>query len=63
VTIRRASGSKRKEGAEGWRQLHDEQLHTIYFSPNNFKVFKPKMTSEGHAVAYEWESSEIRITF
>jgi hypothetical protein len=32
--LRRMFGSKREDVAEGWRRLHDEELHKLYASPN-----------------------------
>jgi len=32
--LRRLFGPKRKEGAGGWRRLHNEELHKFYASSN-----------------------------
>jgi hypothetical protein len=38
--LRRIFGSKREEVAEGWRRLHNEELHNLYASPNTISVIK-----------------------
>jgi hypothetical protein len=35
-------GTKREEVAEGWRRLHDEELHKLYASPNIIRVIKSR---------------------
>jgi hypothetical protein len=37
--LKRICGPKRDEMAGGWRKLHDEELHNLESSPNNW-VFK-----------------------
>jgi hypothetical protein len=32
--LRRIFGPKRNEMTGGWRELHNEELHDLYFSPN-----------------------------
>jgi hypothetical protein len=36
--LRRIFGPKREEVAEGWRRLHNEELHNLYTSQNIFRV-------------------------
>jgi hypothetical protein len=31
-----------EEVAGGWRRLHDEELHTLYASPDSFRMIKSK---------------------
>jgi hypothetical protein len=38
--LRRIFGLKREEAAGDWRGLHNEELHNLYASPNNIRVFK-----------------------
>jgi hypothetical protein len=38
--LRRIIGPKREEVVEGWRRLHNEELHNLYASPNVIKVTK-----------------------
>jgi hypothetical protein len=33
---------QREEVAEGWRRLHNEELHNLYASPNIIRVIKSK---------------------
>jgi hypothetical protein len=35
--LRRIFGPKRDEVAGGWRKLHNEELHNLYFSPSIIK--------------------------
>jgi hypothetical protein len=45
--LRRIFGSKREKVAEGWRRLHNEELHNLYLyvSPNIIRVIKSRMVS------------------
>jgi hypothetical protein len=38
----RIFGPKREEMAEGWRRLHNEELHNFYASPNFIRVIKSR---------------------
>jgi hypothetical protein len=38
--LRKIYGPKREEVAGGWRRPHNEELHTLYSSPNNIRVIK-----------------------
>jgi hypothetical protein len=40
--VRRISGPNREEMAEGWRRLHNEELHIFYASPNIVRVIKSR---------------------
>jgi hypothetical protein len=49
--VRRIFGSKRNEVTEGWRKLHNEELHNLYRSPSTsiIRMIKPRrMRWEGH---------------
>jgi hypothetical protein len=46
--LRRIFGPKREEDGS-WRKLHNDELHSLYSSPNIVRVIKPrKMTWTGH---------------
>jgi hypothetical protein len=34
MVLRRIFGKKRNEVMEGWRKLHNEELHNLYASPS-----------------------------
>jgi hypothetical protein len=40
--LRRTFGQKRDEMAEGWRRLHNMELHNLYFSPIRVRMFKTR---------------------
>jgi hypothetical protein len=40
--LRRISGPKRDEVMEGWRKLHNEELHNLYSSLNIIRVIKSR---------------------
>jgi hypothetical protein len=47
--LRRIFGSKREEGAGGWRRLHKEGICKLYTSPNIIQVITSRrMKWEGH---------------
>jgi hypothetical protein len=38
--LRRIFGRKRDEVTEGWRKLHNEELHNLYSSPRIIRMIK-----------------------
>jgi hypothetical protein len=49
--LRRIFGSRRHEVTGGWRKLHNEENHNLYFSSNIIKMGKLRsMRWAGHAV-------------
>jgi hypothetical protein len=41
--MRRIFGLKRDKIIRGWRKLHNEELHNLYFSPNIIRMFKSRI--------------------
>jgi hypothetical protein len=47
--LRRIFGPKRDEVTEGWRKLHNEELHGLYSLPSIVRVIKARgMRWAGH---------------
>jgi hypothetical protein len=40
--LRKIFGPKRDEVTGEWRELHNEKLYALYFSPNNIWVIKKR---------------------
>jgi hypothetical protein len=40
--LRTIFGPKREEVAEGWRRLHNEELHNLYALPHIVRVIKSR---------------------
>jgi hypothetical protein len=38
--LRRILGPKRDEVTGGWRKLHIDELHNIYYSPSKIRLIK-----------------------
>jgi hypothetical protein len=68
--LRRIFGPKRDEVIEGWRKLHNEELHNLYCSPSIIRLTMSKrMGWAGHLarmgrgrmrIVFWWESQKER---
>jgi hypothetical protein len=48
TVLRRIFGPKREEDGS-WRKLHNDELHSLYFSPNIVRIIKSRrMSWAGH---------------
>jgi hypothetical protein len=46
--LRRIFGPKRDEVTGGWRKLHNEELHNLYFSPSIIRMIKSRRMRWAH---------------
>ena len=59
--LRRIFGPKRDENEE-WRRLHNEELHSLYCSPNKIRVIKSRRFRwAGHVARMEVSRSAFKI--
>ena len=59
--LRRIFGPKRDENGE-WRRLHNEELHSLYRSPNIVRVIKPRrLRWAGHIPGMEEGRSAFKM--
>jgi hypothetical protein len=68
--LKRIYGSKRGKVTGGWRNVHNEQFHILYSSPNIIRMIKSvrirlawrvaRMRGRGMHIGYWWESQKER---
>jgi hypothetical protein len=57
---RKIFGLKREEDGS-WRKLHNDELHSLYSSPNTVRVIKSRrMSWAGHVVPIPPSSAEVK---
>jgi hypothetical protein len=60
--LRRIFGPKKEEVTGGWRELHNEELHNLYSSPNIIRMIKAKkMKWAGYVARMGKKRNEYRI--
>jgi hypothetical protein len=59
--LRRIFGTKRDEITGGWRKLHNEELHNMYYSPSIIRTMSRKMRSAGHVASMGRKGMHIRV--
>jgi hypothetical protein len=55
LRVLRIFGPKRDEVTGGWRKLHIEKLHNVYFSPSIIRMIKTRRMRWARDVARMWE--------
>jgi hypothetical protein len=60
--LRRIFGPKKEEVTEGWRKLHNEELHNLYSSPSIIRMMKSRrMRWTGHVARMGAKKNGYRI--
>ena len=60
IPLRLIFGPKRGENAE-WRRLHNQELHSLYCSPNINMIKSRRLRWTGHVVRMEEGKSAFKI--
>jgi hypothetical protein len=50
--LRRIFGPKRDEVTGGWRKLHNEELHNLYYAPSIIRMIKSRRMRWAGNIAY-----------
>jgi hypothetical protein len=59
--LRRIFESKRDEVIGGWRNLHNEELHNLYFSPSIIGMIKSRRRWAGYVARMGEKRNAYRI--
>jgi hypothetical protein len=61
--LRKIFGPNRDEVTGEWRRLHNEELHTLYSSPNIFRMVKSRRMRWAEHIARMGERGEMHTGF
>jgi hypothetical protein len=60
--LKKIFGSKRNETLRGWRNLHNEELYNLYFSPNKIGMINSKRIKWAeHVASHEEKKNEYKV--
>jgi hypothetical protein len=57
--LKRIVGPKRDGVTGGWRKLHNEELHNLYFSPSIIRIIKSRRIRWAGHVERMWEKRNV----